>query len=56
MQRLFFKNKIKNGVGIACDDLNIGDSDLIEFSLKDPSVARVVDKCYMQKYKGKYAK
>jgi hypothetical protein len=33
--------------------MKIGDTVLIEYSLKDPSVARVVDKCYMQKYKGK---
>lgn len=33
------------------NDLSIGDTVLIEYSIEDPSVARVVDKYYMQKYK-----
>jgi hypothetical protein len=56
-----FEFKIKNKKYTFNDSgdytfLKIGDSVLIEYSLKDPSVARVIDKCYMQKYKGKYAK
>lgn len=32
------------------NDLKVGDTILIEYSVEDPSVARVVDKYYMKKY------
>ena len=54
----FFKYKVKNKNYIFNENrdfssMKIGDTLLIKYSLKNPSVARVVDKCYMQKYKGK---
>lgn len=33
--------------------LRIGDTVLIKYSIEDPSVARVIDKYYMEKYKSK---
>lgn len=32
------------------NDLKVGDTILIKYSVEDPSVARVVDKYYMKKY------
>lgn len=32
------------------NDLQIGDTILIEYAIEDPSVAKVVDKYYMKKY------
>ena len=54
----FFKYKVKNKNYIFNENrdfssMKIGDTLLIKYSLKNPSVARVIDKCYMQKYKGK---
>lgn len=55
----FFKYKVKNknytfNENGDFSSMKIGDTLLIKYSLKDPSIARVVDKCYMQKYKGKF--
>jgi hypothetical protein len=33
--------------------LNKGDTVLIKYSLEDPSIAEIIDFCYMQKHKGK---
>jgi hypothetical protein len=48
-------NGKKFDVGIACDcdDLIIGDTVLIKYSIKDPQTILLFDKYYMQKYKGK---
>jgi hypothetical protein len=31
--------------------MNIGDSVLIEYAIQDPSIARVVDRYFMKKYR-----
>ena len=41
---------IQGGCG---DFLKKGDTVLIKYSIEDPSVAEVIDFCYMKKHKGK---
>lgn len=36
-----------------CDFLQKGDTVLIEYSIENPSVGKVIDFCYMKKHKGK---
>ena len=49
----YFVNKKKYSLRYTGDFsyMNIGDSVLIEYAIKDPSVARVVDRYYMKKYR-----
>jgi len=59
--RLYFKYRVFKR-NIISDDiseqkffnqLNIGDTILIKYSIEDPSISKVVDFCYMKKHRGK---
>lgn len=52
--RFYLKGKIvTTSMNCPCQDIELGDTVLIKYSVKDPELAVMVDKYYMQKYKDK---